>query len=165
LRGWSHEQTAEEIRPRGQGAGPLSPDFRDLLSAFNAHRVEYLVVGAHALAAHGHVRATGDLDVWVRPERGNANRVIEALREFGALVQELAAPTNPGPGRRRVAGEARQAVGGAPQHFRDYEPALGRTCTRLPRIDLGCSSLALCCVSRLRLEPMNADMQSVDRKK
>jgi hypothetical protein len=44
------------------GEGPVSPDFRDLLSAFNAHRVEYLVVGAHALAAHGHVRATGDLD-------------------------------------------------------------------------------------------------------
>jgi len=46
----------------------LSPDFRDLLSAFNAHGVDYLVVGAHALAAHGHVRATGDLDVWVPAE-------------------------------------------------------------------------------------------------
>ena len=68
----------------------MSPDFRDLLSAFNAHRVEYLVVGAHALAAYGHVRATGDLDVWVRPEGGNARRVIEALREFGAPVQDLA---------------------------------------------------------------------------
>ena len=67
----------------------MSPDFRDLLSAFNAHRVEYLVVGAHALAAHGHVRATGDLDVWIRPESVNARRVIEALREFGAPLQDL----------------------------------------------------------------------------
>ena len=41
----------------------MSPDFKELLSVFNAHRVDYLVVGAHALAAHGHVRATGDLDV------------------------------------------------------------------------------------------------------
>lgn len=67
----------------------MSPDFRDLLSAFNAHRVEYLVVGAHALAAHGYVRATGDLDVWVRPDRANAQRVIEALRAFGAPLQDL----------------------------------------------------------------------------
>ena len=45
----------------------MNRDFSELLSAFNAHGVEYLVVGAHALAAHGHVRATKDLDVWVRP--------------------------------------------------------------------------------------------------
>jgi len=44
----------------------MSPDFKDLLSGFNARGVEYLVVGAYALAAHGHVRATRDLDVWVR---------------------------------------------------------------------------------------------------
>jgi len=67
----------------------LSPDFRDLLSTFNAHRVEYLVVGAHALAAHGHVRATGDLDVWVRPEAANAKRVMAALQAFGAPLQDL----------------------------------------------------------------------------
>ena len=67
----------------------LSPDFKDLLSTFNAHRVEYLVVGAHALAAHGHVRATGDLDVWIRPDSANAGRVIEALRSFGAPLHDL----------------------------------------------------------------------------
>ena len=67
----------------------MSPDFKDLLSAFNAHHVEYLVVGAHALAAHGHVRATGDLDVWVRPEAANARRVIAAWRAFGAPLQDL----------------------------------------------------------------------------
>jgi hypothetical protein len=62
----------------------MSPDFRDLLSAFNAHRVEYLVVGAYAMAAHGRVRATGDLDVWVRPEAGNGRKALAALRAFGA---------------------------------------------------------------------------------
>jgi len=67
----------------------VSPDFRDLLSAFNAHSVEYLVVGAYALAAHGRVRATGDLDVWVRPEANNAKRVMEALRAFGAPLHDL----------------------------------------------------------------------------
>jgi len=67
----------------------VSPDFKDLLSTFNAHGVEYLVVGAHALAAHGHVRATGDLDVWIRPEQQNARRVMRALSAFGAPLHDL----------------------------------------------------------------------------
>ena len=67
----------------------MSPDFKDLLSVFNARGVEYLVVGAYALAAHGRVRATGDLDVWVRPDAANAKRVMEALAAFGAPLQDL----------------------------------------------------------------------------
>jgi hypothetical protein len=67
----------------------MNPDFRDLLAAFNAHGVEFLVVGAYALAAHGLVRATKDLDVWVRPDAGNAERVIAALVEFGAPLHDL----------------------------------------------------------------------------
>ena len=57
----------------------VNRDFRDLLAVFNAHGVEYLVVGAHALAAHGHVRATKDLDVWVRPEADNAKGILKIL--------------------------------------------------------------------------------------
>lgn len=67
----------------------MSRDFRDLLFAFNAQGVEYLVVGAHALAAHGHVRATKDLDVWVRPDTENAARVLRALHAFGAPLHDL----------------------------------------------------------------------------
>lgn len=67
----------------------MNPDFRDLLSAFNAHGVEFIVVGAHALAAHGLVRATKDLDVWVRPENENASRVLAALADFGAPLHDL----------------------------------------------------------------------------
>jgi hypothetical protein len=62
----------------------LNPDFRDALSAFDAERVEYLVVGAFALAAHGLPRATGDIDLWVRPTAENAERVWRALVAFGA---------------------------------------------------------------------------------
>lgn len=68
----------------------MNPDFRDLLSTFNAHGVDYLVVGAHALAAHGHVRATNDLGVWVRPSSTNSPKVIQALRAFGAPLLDLA---------------------------------------------------------------------------
>jgi hypothetical protein len=67
----------------------MNPDFRDLLAEFNAHGVEYLVVGAHALAAHGLVRATKDLDIWVHPEPENARRVIAALATFGAPLHDL----------------------------------------------------------------------------
>ena len=57
----------------------VNRDYRDLFAAFNAERVEYLIIGAYALAVHGHVRATKDLDVWVRPTHDNASRVLAAL--------------------------------------------------------------------------------------
>ena len=43
----------------------MYPDFKELLSIFNAHKVKYLIVGGYALAAYGHPRYTGDLDFWV----------------------------------------------------------------------------------------------------
>ena len=67
----------------------MSQDFRDLLAEFNDHGVEFLIVGAHALAVHGCVRATKDLDVWLRPELPNAGRAIAALRAFGAPLHDL----------------------------------------------------------------------------
>ena len=60
----------------GREIRPVNRDFRDLLAVFNAQGVEYLIVGAHALAAHSHVRVTKDLDVWVRPNLENATLVI-----------------------------------------------------------------------------------------
>ena len=69
----------------------MYPDFKELLLAFNAHNIEYLIVGAHALAAHGHVRATKDLHLWVRPEESNAQRVLTALSHFGAPLSGLTA--------------------------------------------------------------------------
>ncbi len=62
----------------------MHQDFVDLLRAFNAHSVRYLVVGAYALGVHGRPRATGDLDVWVDPTPSNALLVVAALRQFGA---------------------------------------------------------------------------------
>jgi hypothetical protein len=66
-----------------------SRDFRDLFAELNAALVEYLVVGAHALAVHGHVRATKDLDVWVRPTSENADRLLKALASFGAPTAQV----------------------------------------------------------------------------
>jgi hypothetical protein len=61
----------------------VQQDFRDLLALFNAHKVEYVIVGAHALAYYGAPRYTGDLDIFIRPDSGNAQRILSALEEFG----------------------------------------------------------------------------------
>ena len=65
------------------------PDWKEFLECFNAHRVEYMVVGAHALAHHGAPRMTGDLDLLVRPTPENGQRVLDALKAFGFSSLDL----------------------------------------------------------------------------
>ena len=60
-----------------------------MLSALNDAGAEYLVVGAYALATYGTARATGDIDIWVRPTEQNAERVWAALEKFGAPRRKL----------------------------------------------------------------------------
>jgi len=67
----------------------VNRDFAEMLSALSEAGAEFLIVGAHALAAHGTPRATGDLDVWVRPTPANARRVMQALTAFGAPLHDL----------------------------------------------------------------------------
>src|SRR4051812_27568358 len=67
----------------------MNRGFAGMLSALSEAGVEFLLVGAHALAAHGVPRATGDIDIWVRASPENAQRVIAALRRFGAPVFDL----------------------------------------------------------------------------
>jgi hypothetical protein len=67
----------------------MNPAFFDLLRAFAAAEVRFLVVGAYALAHHGRPRATGDLDLWVDPTPENSGRVMRALSIFGAPLQDI----------------------------------------------------------------------------
>jgi hypothetical protein len=67
----------------------MNPDFVDLLRAFIAADVRFLVVGAYALAVHGRPRATGDLDIWIDASQENASRVVSALRSFGAPLTNI----------------------------------------------------------------------------
>jgi hypothetical protein len=67
----------------------LNPDFKDILSCLRNESVEYLIVGAYALAGYGYPRATGDIDIWVKNDSENARRVLRALSAFGAPVSEL----------------------------------------------------------------------------
>jgi hypothetical protein len=65
----------------------LHEDFRDLLVLFADAGVEFLIVGAYALALHGAPRASGDIDLFVRPALDNAERVFAALARFGAPLE------------------------------------------------------------------------------
>lgn len=67
----------------------MNDDFRDLLTSLVDADARFLVVGAHALAAHGVPRVTGDLDIWTEPTPENARRVWRALTAFGAPLDEL----------------------------------------------------------------------------
>jgi hypothetical protein len=62
----------------------MNRDFAEMLSALSAAGARFLIVGAHALAAHGAPRATGDLDIWIQATSENAARVLTALRAVGA---------------------------------------------------------------------------------
>jgi hypothetical protein len=67
----------------------LAPDFDEFIASLTARGVEFVVVGAYALAFHGAPRFTGDLDILVRPSLENATRVLEALEAFGFSVPDL----------------------------------------------------------------------------
>lgn len=67
----------------------MSADFRDVLEALVQADARFLVVGAHALAAHGVPRVNGDLDLLVEPTADNAHKVWQALVTFGARLDSL----------------------------------------------------------------------------
>jgi hypothetical protein len=67
----------------------MNRDFAEILSELFEAGAEFLIVGAHALAAHGIPRATGDIDIWIRPTPENADRVLHALQRFGAPLVDL----------------------------------------------------------------------------
>jgi hypothetical protein len=68
----------------------LTKDFKEFLQCLNEHRVEYLLIGGHAVAFHGYPRATSDLDVWIAVNPENAQHMVNALRAFGFDLPELA---------------------------------------------------------------------------
>ncbi len=67
----------------------VQQDFKELLELFNAHNVVYVIIGGYALAFHGAPRYTGDIDLLVKPDQENAQKVIDALKDFGFAVLGL----------------------------------------------------------------------------
>lgn len=69
----------------------MYPDFKELLSVFNAHGVKYLNVGGYAVSFHAQPRATKDIEILVKADAANAKAVYAALTEFGAPLKDLTA--------------------------------------------------------------------------
>lgn len=61
----------------------LQKDLREFVELLNAHDVHFMIVGAFALAHHGHARYTSDIDIFIEKSRENAERLLRALRDFG----------------------------------------------------------------------------------
>ncbi len=61
----------------------LSKDFKEFIACLNERKVDYLLIGGHALAFHGWPRFTKDIDFWIRSGTENAARLLAALSDFG----------------------------------------------------------------------------------
>jgi len=61
----------------------LPHDFKEFLKLLNSKKVEYLVIGGYAVGYYGYPRPTGDMDIWIRSNPDNAQRIVSALEEFG----------------------------------------------------------------------------------
>jgi len=64
-------------------------DTESLLKSLKEHKVRFVIIGATAFPVHGYTRATLDLDVFIRPERSNAEKTLAALQDFGYDVRDL----------------------------------------------------------------------------
>ena len=67
----------------------MTEDLKELLRAFNAHAVKYLVVGGYAFGVHAEPRATKDLDLFIRSDEENSKAVFRALSQYGAPLAGL----------------------------------------------------------------------------
>jgi hypothetical protein len=67
----------------------MYPDFKELLSTLNAHKVKYLIVGGYAVGFHAQPRATKDLDLFIRADIQNAKAVYDALANFGVPLESV----------------------------------------------------------------------------
>jgi len=61
----------QQLKFYGGNNMEAQPDFKDVLELFNAHKVEFMIVGGYALAYHGAPRYTGDIDILVKPDSIN----------------------------------------------------------------------------------------------
>lgn len=62
----------------------LNQDFSDMIQCLNEAQVEYVVIGAYAMAHFGYIRTTGDMDFFVKADANNSKKILAALRKFGA---------------------------------------------------------------------------------
>lgn len=64
-------------------------DIPGLLKLLNEKRVDYIIIGATAFPIHGYARATLDTDIFIRPTKENAEKTLQALKQFGYDVTDI----------------------------------------------------------------------------
>lgn len=82
----------------------MNSDFKELLAALNEQGVEYLIVGGYAVIFHTEPRFTKDLDLWVKPDRENASRLMAAFRQFGLPLVNIEEADFAAPGTQYMIG-------------------------------------------------------------
>ena len=82
----------------------LHPDWKEFFDLLQSRKVDFVIVGAWALAAHGKPRSTGDIDILIRPSLDSARRLIDVLSNFGFGSLEVTAEQLSIPDRRLVIG-------------------------------------------------------------
>lgn len=86
---WLSGKLLLQPTPSGERNMTLPEDLKQLLLAFNANGVEYLVVGGYAVGVHAEPRATKDLDLFIRSDAANSEAMYRALADFGAPLTGL----------------------------------------------------------------------------
>ena len=67
----------------------LNEDYKEMLQILLDNKIKFLVVGAYAMGIYGYPRATGDIDIWVLTSAENSDKIFEALKQFGAPLQQI----------------------------------------------------------------------------
>ncbi len=67
----------------------LNEDYKEMLQLLLEEQVDFMIVGAYALGTHGYPRATGDIDIWVKPNKTNSKKLYKALARFGAPLDQI----------------------------------------------------------------------------
>ena len=67
----------------------LNSDYKEMLLLLKKYDVDFLLIGAYALAFHGVPRSTGDIDFFVKCSVANSHKIFLALTEFGAPVKDI----------------------------------------------------------------------------
>ncbi len=67
----------------------LNEDYKEMLQLLSEEQVDFMIVGAYALGTHGYPRATGDIDIWVKPNDINSRKLYKALARFGAPLDKI----------------------------------------------------------------------------
>ena len=64
-------------------------DTEKLLRLLKEHKVDFVIIGATAFPIHGYARSTLDIDIFMRPDKSNAEQIWHALKEFGYDVTDI----------------------------------------------------------------------------